>query len=76
MEAFVKIQILTNELIFHFGDRRLANLENNVFCSSVNQPSEVHVPMFKPMYLIRVSLQAALSTHINSAMYSQKSCVV
>ena len=53
--------------------------KHNVFCCSVNlrptllvkQPSEAHVPLFKPLSLIRVSLQAALSTHINSAMYSQ-----
>ena len=32
------------------------------------------MPVFKPMSLIRVSLQAALSTQINSAMYSQKTC--
>ena len=29
------------------------------------------MPLFKPLSLIRVSLQAALSTHINSVMYSQ-----
>ena len=34
------------------------------------------MPLFKRLSLIRVSLQAALSTHINSAMYSQKGCVV
>ena len=34
------------------------------------------MPLFKPLSLIRVSLQAALSTHINSAMHSQKDCVV
>ena len=50
--------------------------KHNVFCCSVNlrptllvkQPSEAHVPLFKPLSLIRVSLQAALSTHINSAI--------
>ena len=34
------------------------------------------VPLFRPLSFVRVSLQAALSTHINSAMYSQKGCVV
>ena len=56
----------------------------NVFCCSVNllstllvkQPSEAHVPLFRPLPFVRVSLQAALSTHINSAMNSQKGCVV
>ena len=58
--------------------------KHNVFCCSVNllstllvkQPSEAHVPLFRPLSFVRVSLQAALSTHINSAMYSQKGCVV
>ena len=52
----------------------------NVFCCSVNllstllvkQPSEAHVPLFRPLPFVRISLQAALSTHINSAMNSQK----
>ena len=81
--AFVKSLSRINELIFYFG----GNFEfrkHNVFCCSVNlwptlfvkQPSEAHVRMFQPLSLIRVLLQAALSTHINSAMYSQKSCVV
>ena len=58
--------------------------KHNVFCCSVNlrptllvkQPSEAHVYLFKPLSLIRVSLQAALSTHIKSAIYSQKGYVV
>ena len=58
--------------------------KHNVFCCSVNllstflvkQPLEAHVPLFRPLSFVRVSLQAALSTHINSAMYSQKGCVV
>ena len=37
---------------------------------------EAPVPLFRPLSFVRVSLQAALSTHINSAMYSQKGCVV
>ena len=37
----------------------------------MKQPSEAHVPLFKPLSLIRVSLQAAVSTHISSVMYSQ-----
>ena len=58
--------------------------KHNVFCCSVNllstllvkQPLEAHVPLFRPLSFVRVSLQAALSTHINSAMYSQKGGVV
>ena len=58
--------------------------KHNVFCCSVNllstplakQPSEAHVPLFRPLSLVRVSLQAALSTQMNSAMYSRKGCVV
>ena len=79
--AFVKSLSRINELIFYLG----GNFEfrkYNVFCCSVNirptillkQQSEAHVTLFKPLSLIRVLLQAALSTHINSAMYSQKSC--
>ena len=83
MGAFVKSEILINELIFNFGGT-FEFRKYNVFCCSVNlrptllvkQPSEAHVPLFKPLSLIRVSLQAALSTHINSAMHSQKGCVV
>ena len=74
--AFVKSLSRINELIFYFG----GNFEfrkHNVFCCSVNllpnvlvkQPSEAHVPLFKPLSLIRVLLKATLSTHINSAMY-------
>ena len=77
MGAFVKSEILINELIFNFGGT-FEFRKHNVFCCSVNlrptllvkQPSEAHVPMFKPLSLIRVLLKAALSTHINSAMYS------
>ena len=77
--TFVDSQILTNELIFYFGETFEVR-KYNVFCCSVNlrptllmkQPLEAHVPLFKLLSLIRVSLKADLSTHINSAMYSQK----
>ena len=83
--AFVKSLSRINELIFYFG----GNFEfrkHNVFCCSVNlQPNVlarlgeatiggIRVPLFKPLSLIRVLLKASLSSHINSAMYSQKSC--
>ena len=79
--AFVKSLVLINELIFYLGGT-FEFRKYNVFCCSVNlrptllvkQPSEAHVRLFKPLSLIRVLLKAALSTHINSAMYSQKSC--
>ena len=81
VEAFVKSLSRINELIFYFG----GNFEfrkHNVFCCSVNlrpsvlvkQPSEARVPLFKPLSLIRILLKESLSSHINSAMYSQKSC--